>query len=83
MNTDELVNENVWVARFSMSDSSFFVMSWGDSLDKWQDKCVVIRGTLINRSKQQPEYRNKAPGMVNSPVSSNFFIREAPVGLCQ
>ena len=30
----------------------------GDSLDEWQNKCVVIRGTLRDRSKQEPEFRN-------------------------
>ncbi|MDP1715027.1 MAG: hypothetical protein Q8L41_09810 [Anaerolineales bacterium] len=80
---DDTVQESLWAAYFGMSENSFQVRAWGDSLDEWQDKCVVIRGTLIDRSKQDPRWRNKAPAMVNSEFSSDFAIREAPVGLCQ
>lgn len=80
---DEDVQETVWTAHFSMSEDAFFIMSWGDSLDKWQDKCVVIRETLIDRNKQEPDFRNKAPGMVNSDLSTDYVISDAPARLCQ
>jgi len=79
---DDLSGQTIWGARFSMADNTFRVVSVRDSLDEWQDKCVVIRGTLRDRSKQEPEFRN-GPWMINSENSTDYSIREAPVGLCQ
>jgi len=81
-NYDDLSGETIWGGRFSMAENSFHVVSVGNSLDEWQDKCVVIRGTLRDRSKQEPEFRN-GPWMINSEFSSDYTIREAPVGSCQ
>ena len=55
-----------------MADKSFRIVSVGDSLDEWQDKCVVIRGTLRDRSKEEPEFRN-GPWMINSEFSTDYF----------
>jgi hypothetical protein len=79
---DELSGETIWGARFSMAENSFHLVSVADSLDEWQGKCVVIRGTLKDRSKQEPDFRN-GPWMINSEFSTDYSIREAPVGLCQ
>ncbi|RLD03529.1 MAG: hypothetical protein DRI56_12325 [Chloroflexota bacterium] len=81
-NYDDLSGETIWGARFSMADDTFRVVSVGDSLEEWQGKCVVIRGTLKDRSKQEPEFRF-GPWMINSEFSSDYIIREAPVGQCQ
>jgi hypothetical protein len=79
---DELSGQTIWGARFSMADNTFHLVSVGHSLDQWQGKCVVIRGTLRDRSEEEPEFRN-GPWMINSEFSSDFTIREAPIGLCQ
>lgn len=79
---DDLSGNTIWGARFSMSDNTFRIVSVGDSLDEWQNKCVVIRGTLRDRSKQEPEFRN-GPWMINSEFSTDYSVREAPVGQCQ
>jgi len=78
---DELSGENMWGAHFSMAQDSFHLVSVGSSLDEWQEKCVIIRGTLRDRSKQEPEFRN-GPWMINSDFSTDYSIHEAPVGLC-
>lgn len=81
-NYDDLSGETIWGARFSMAENSFHLVSVGESLDEWQDKCVVVRGTLRDRSKQEPEFRN-GPWMINSENGTDYSIREAPAGLCQ
>ena len=81
-NFDDLSGETIWGARFSMADNPFHLVSVGDSLDEWQGKCVVIRGTLRDRSKQEPEFRN-GPWMINSEFSTDYTIREAPAEQCQ
>jgi len=81
-NYDDLSGQTISGARFSMAEDTFRVVSVGDSLDEWQNKCVVIRGTLRDRSKQEPEFRN-GPWMINSENGSDYTIREAPVGSCQ
>ncbi len=81
-NFDDLSDQTIWGARFSMAENSFHIVSVGESLDEWQGKCVVVRGTLKDRSKQEPEFRN-GPWMINSEFSSDYTIREAPAGQCQ
>lgn len=81
---DDVVQETVWSAYFGTSETAFQIREWGDSLEEWQNKCVVIRGKLVDRSKQDPAWRNKAPSMVNSDYGSGgFIIGEAPIGLCR
>lgn len=80
-NIDELSGERIWHMRFSTAQDSFHLTSVGSSLDEWQGKCVVIRGTLRDRSKQESEFRN-GPWMINSDFGSDYFVREGPVGLC-
>jgi hypothetical protein len=80
-NLDELSGERIWHMRFSMAQDSFHLTSVGSSLDEWQGKCVVIRGTLRDRSKQEPEFRN-GPWMINNDLDSDYSVREGPVGLC-
>ena len=62
---DDLSGQTIWGVRFSMADNTFHAVSVGDSLDEWQDKCVVIRGTLRDRSKEEPQFRD-GPWMINS-----------------
>ena len=79
---DELTGETIWGARFSMAENSFHLVSVGYSLDEWQGKCVVIRGTLRDRSKEDPEFRS-GPWMINSEFSTDYSISQAPDGQCQ
>ncbi len=81
---DDTIHERVWAAYFGASETAFEIREWGNSLEEWQNKCVVVRGELVDRRKQDPAWRNKAPSMVNSDYGTGgFTIGEAPIGLCQ
>jgi hypothetical protein len=79
---DEPSGYIIWNAYFSMTENSLRLVSVGDSLDEWQGKCIVVRGTLTDRSKQEPEFRT-SPVMLNTDENSDYIIREAPSGLCK
>jgi hypothetical protein len=85
---DTLSGYTIWDAYFSKTDKSFRLVSVGDkgnefdSLDKWAGKCVVIRGTLTDRSTQDPNFKT-GPVMLNTQDNSSYIIGEAPLGFCQ
>lgn len=79
---DSLSGQNIWGARFSNDESSLRLVSVEESLEEWKNKCVVINGTLRDRSKEDPEFRD-GPWMINSEFGYDFRIQEIFEKYCE
>jgi curved DNA-binding protein CbpA len=83
---DELSGSTMWTAHFSLNPASdFTLISVGNDISNWQGQCIVVYGTLFDRSTIKEYVQNAQPSMLDTSIigsSSSFSIISAPSNKC-
>ncbi len=82
---DYVSSASIWTAHFSDDPANdFTLISVGRDLSNWEERCVVVRGTVFNKGRIRGYFDGPQPAMMSSNpyVKPGFSIMEALEGLC-